>query len=63
MKGGFLDRVGEMAEEGKFKVEKFNEQNYQLWKIKMEKYLHHDNISLPFGWNRKEVSDYEGQRV
>ena len=33
-------RVGEMAEYGKFRVEKFNSQNYQLWKMQMEDYLY-----------------------
>ena len=29
-----------MAEEGKFRVEKFNSQMYQLWKMQMEDYLY-----------------------
>ena len=29
-----------MAEEGKFRVDKFNGQNYQLWKMQMEDYLY-----------------------
>ena len=29
-----------MEEERKFKVQKFNSQNYQLWKIQMEDYLY-----------------------
>jgi hypothetical protein len=32
-KRGFLVRVGEMTEDGKFKVEKFNGKKYQLWKM------------------------------
>ena len=29
-----------MAKDGRFRVEKFNEQNYQLWKMQMEDYLY-----------------------
>jgi hypothetical protein len=32
-KRGFLVRVGEMVEDGKFRVKKFNGQNYRLWKM------------------------------
>ena len=32
--------MGAMAEEGKFRVDKFNGQNYQLWKMQMEDYLY-----------------------
>ena len=39
-------RVGVMAEEGKFRVEKFNDQNFQLWKMQMEYYLYQNNIYL-----------------
>jgi hypothetical protein len=46
----FLVRVGEMTEDGKFKVEKFNGQNYQLWKMQMEYYLYHkDLFRIPLG--------------
>jgi hypothetical protein len=31
-----LVRVGPIMEDGKFRVEKFNGQNYQLWKMQME---------------------------
>jgi hypothetical protein len=41
--------VGAMLEDGKFRVEKFNDQNYQLWKMKMEDYLYQKDIFLPFG--------------
>jgi hypothetical protein len=49
MKRGFLVRVGEMAEDGKFRVKKFNGQNYQLWKMQMEDYLYQKDIFLPLG--------------
>jgi hypothetical protein len=39
-KRGFLVQVGAMVEDGKFRVEKFNGQNYQLWKMQMEDYLY-----------------------
>jgi RecA-family ATPase len=32
--------------DGKFRVEKFNSQNYQLWKMKMEDYLYQKDIFL-----------------
>jgi hypothetical protein len=41
--------VGAMVEDGKFKVEKFNDQNYQLWKMKMEDYLYQKDLFLPLG--------------
>jgi hypothetical protein len=40
--------VGALAEEGKFRVEKFNNQNYQLWE-QMEDYLYQKNLLLPLG--------------
>ena len=36
-----------MAEDGKFRVEKFNNQNYQLWKMYMEDYLYQKDVFLP----------------
>jgi hypothetical protein len=41
--------VGAMLEDGKFRVKKFNSQNYQLWKIQMEDYLYHKDLFLPLG--------------
>ena len=32
--------MGVMEKEGKFRVEKFNGQRYQLWKMQMEHYLY-----------------------
>ena len=32
-KKDFLVRVGAMTEDGKFRVEKFNGQNFSLWKM------------------------------
>jgi hypothetical protein len=48
-KGGFLVRVGAMMEDEKFRVKKFNGQNYQLWKIQMEDYLYQKDLFLPLG--------------
>jgi hypothetical protein len=39
--------VGAMSEDGKFRVEKFNGQNYQLWKMQMEDYLYQKDLFLP----------------
>jgi hypothetical protein len=36
-----------MSEDGKFRVEKFNGQNYQLWKMQMEDYLYQKDLFLP----------------
>ena len=36
-----------MAKDGKFKVNKFNIQNYQLWKMQMEDYLYQKDLFLP----------------
>ena len=38
-----------MTEEGNFRVNKFNDQNYQLWKMQMEEYLY-----LPLGEKAKQ---------
>ena len=42
-----------MVEEGKFRVEKFNNQNYQLWKLQMEDYLYQKDLYLPLGEKEK----------
>jgi hypothetical protein len=41
--------VGAMSKDGKFRIEKFNGQNYQLWKMQMEDYLYQKDIFLPMG--------------
>jgi hypothetical protein len=41
--------VGAMSEDGKLTVEKFNGQNYQLWKMSMEDYLYQKDLFLPLG--------------
>jgi hypothetical protein len=41
--------VGAMSEDGKFRVKKFNAQNYQLWKMQMEDYLYQKDLFLPLG--------------
>jgi hypothetical protein len=41
--------VGAMLEDGKFRVKKFNSQNYQLWKMNMEDYLYKKDLFLPLG--------------
>lgn len=38
-----------MAKDGKFRVEKFNGKNYQLWKLQMEDYLYQKDLYLPLG--------------
>jgi hypothetical protein len=48
--------VGAMLEDGKFRVEKFNDQNYQLWKMQMEYYLYQKNLFLPLGGLAKNMT-------
>ena len=38
-----------MEEEEKFRVKKFNIQNYQLWNMQMEDYLYQKDLHLPLG--------------
>jgi hypothetical protein len=47
--------VGAMAEDGNFRVEKFNDQNYQLRKMQMEDYLYHKDLFLPLGGISKKT--------
>jgi hypothetical protein len=49
MKRGFLVQVGSIAKDGKFRVKKFNGQNYQLWKMQIEYYLYQVELFLPLG--------------
>eukprot|EP00253_Pinus_taeda_P022677 PITA_22677 len=42
-----------MAEDGKFRVEKFNSQNFSLWKMQMEDYLYQKDMYLPLGRKTK----------
>jgi hypothetical protein len=55
-KRGFLVRVGEMTEDGKFRVKKFNGQNYQLWNMHMEYYLYQKDLFLPLGGIEKKLT-------
>jgi hypothetical protein len=43
-----------MSKDGKFRVEKFNGQNYQLWKMQMEDYLYQKDIFLPLSGVEKK---------
>ena len=43
-------------EEGKFKVKKFNDQNYQLWKMKMEDYLYQKDRYLSLGEKAEQLT-------
>jgi hypothetical protein len=45
-----------MSEDGKFRVEKFNGQNYQLWKMQMEDYLYQKDLFLPLGGVEKKTT-------
>jgi hypothetical protein len=41
--------VGAMVKDKKFRVEKFNGQKYQLWKMHMKDYLYQKDLFLPLG--------------
>ena len=43
-----------MAEDGKFRVEKFNGQNFPLWKMQMEDYLYQKDLYLPLSRKTKK---------
>ena len=43
-----------MAEDGKFRVEKFNGQNFPLWKMQMEYYLYQKHLYLPLSGKTKK---------
>ena len=43
-----------MENEYKFRVKKFNHQNYHLWKMQMEEYLHQKDLFLLLGENAKQ---------
>ena len=43
-----------MAEDGKFRVDKFNGQNFPLWKMQMEYYLYHKCLYLPLSKKTKK---------
>jgi hypothetical protein len=45
-----------MSEDGKFRVEKFNGQNYQLWKMQMEDYLYQKDLFLPLSGVEKKLA-------
>ena len=40
---------------GRFRVEKFNGQNYQLWKMQMEYYLYYKELYLPLSGKEKTL--------
>jgi hypothetical protein len=59
-KRGFPIQVGAMAEDGKFKVEKFNNQNYQLWKMKNGRLSISEGSFPTIGNKIKATIEYEG---
>ena len=40
-------QVGVMEDEGKLRVDRFNGQNFQLWKMQMEDYLYQKDLWKP----------------
>ena len=51
-----------MAENGKFRVEKFNGQNFSLWKMQMEDYLYQKDLYLPLGGKTKKPTDMDDEK-
>ena len=43
-----------MADDGKFRVEKFNGKKFPLWKMKMEDYLYQKDLYLPLSIKKKK---------
>ena len=43
-----------MAEDGKFRVEKFNGQDFPLWKMQMEDYMYQKDLYLPLSGKTKK---------
>jgi hypothetical protein len=41
--------VEEMEEIENFRIDKFNVQNYYLWKMQIEEYLYQKDLFLPLG--------------
>ncbi len=45
-----------MAEDGRFRVKKFNSENHQLWKMQMEDYLYQRHLYLSLSEKTKKLS-------
>jgi hypothetical protein len=45
-----------MEEDGKFRVDKLNSQNYHLWKMQMEDYLYQKDLVLPLDGIEKKLT-------
>jgi hypothetical protein len=54
--------VGAMLKHGKFRVEKFNSQNYQLWKMQMEDYLYQKDLFLPLSGVAKKPTAMKDEK-
>ena len=44
-----------MADKGKLEVDKFNGQNFQLWKMQMEGYLYQKDLKWPLEGKTKKL--------
>jgi hypothetical protein len=51
-----------MSDDGKFRVEKLNDQNYQLWKMHMEDYLYQKDLFLPLGRVAKKSTTMKDEK-
>ena len=45
-----------MADDGKFRVEKFNGQNFAMWKMQMEDYLYQKDLYVPLSRKTKKLT-------
>ena len=45
-----------MIEDGRFRVKKFNGQDYQLWKMQMEDYLYQRDLYQPLSKKTKKLT-------
>lgn len=50
-----------MVEEGKFRVEKFNNQNFQLWKMQMEDYLYQKYLYFPLNGKENKLASMKDE--
>jgi hypothetical protein len=53
--------VGKMVEEGNFRVEKFNDQKFNLWKMKMEDYLYQKDLYIPLNIKSKNPTSMKDE--
>ena len=53
--------MGAMVKDGKFRVDKFNGQKYQLWKMQMEDYIYQKDLFLLLGGIESKLVSISGE--